>query len=174
MSTERIEFDQRPFERAYFEYQQVHDLFRHYDAVSWTIASILLGVSVGLIGVSYQSAFLLHGEIAAASWLLYLAWIVLDCRLTHYTHLLRERMIGIEENIGVNIHGHITTHENLHIPSMRQVLYPPLILLAGFWVWRFYPNLWTIILFMSVTSYGGWLLYLQCKREQGLQTHDPP
>ncbi len=170
----QVSLSQRPHEKQYFEYQQAHELFRHYDSTSWTIASVLLAVSAGLIGFSFQLRET-PIAVASASFLLYLAWIVLDMRLTHYTHRLLDRLEELERTLGLKIHLHIVDTDRLRILGMRQVLYPAIIPIGAFWLNRVFPNLSSLVYVGLLLVYVVVFLGFHLRRLDNLQKRrDPP
>ncbi len=135
--------------------------------MSWTLASILLAVSVGLIGFSYQLSSI-PLPLAVASILLYLGWILLDWRLTHYVHNLLDRLEKIEGDLGIEVHLHIIRTDTLRKPGLREIVYPPFWFVVAFWVGALLPNMILPTYVIATLLYLISVLYLHSLRYANL------
>jgi hypothetical protein len=143
------ESSDKVFQAHITEYIQGNEVVRHFDKIEWTIGSIFIPVSLGLLGLSFTDPVIKFSPsslivLSLASFSLYLIFVSVDVRYSWFGSVAFERLRAIEKELGMDLHTSI--HSRDHKQSMRLVRTIRFLIVLVFaflilaWILRFLCN----------------------------------
>lgn len=134
------------FQAHITEYVQGNEAVRHFDKIEWTIGSIFIPVSLGLLGLSFTDPVIRYSPsslivLFLASISLYLIFLGVDVRYSWFGRIAFQRLRTLEKDLGMQLHTSIDDSDrSLSMRRARTVRFLiglVLVFLIAAWIIRF-------------------------------------